>query len=154
MNRNHILLSLCLFVLLAAFPAAALSADTIKWYSYDEGMALGKSQQKKVFINFYADWCGYCAKMDKETFTDPLVVSFLNKNFIPIKVNSDRENAVSARYKIRGLPSTWFFSENGEQIGSQPGYLPADNLLPILKFIQTNSYKEMAFKDFLKNKDQ
>lgn len=150
MNRIFVISLLSLSLLMTTFPSHNLSAETIKWHSYDEGVTLGKSQKKKIFINFFAEWCGYCTKMDKGTFTDPQIVSYLNKNFISIKVDSDRESQIAARYKVRGLPSSWFVSETGEQIGNYPGYIPADNLLPILKFIQTDSYKQMAFKDFMK----
>lgn len=152
MNRIFVFFVLSLTVMTTTFPSQSVSAETIKWYSYDEGMSLGKSQHKKIFINFFAEWCGYCVKMDKSTFVDPEIVSYLNKNFIAIKVDSDRQSAVASRYKVRGLPSSWFVSDNGEQIGNYPGYIPADNLLPILKFIHTDSYKQMAFKDFMKVK--
>jgi thioredoxin-related protein len=152
MNRIFVFFVLSLTVMTTTFPSQSLSAETIKWHSYDEGMSLGKSQQKKIFINFFAEWCGYCVKMDKSTFVDPEIVSYLNKNFIAIKVDSDRQGAVASRYKVRGLPSSWFVSDNGEQIGNYPGYIPAGNLLPILKFIHTDSYKQMAFKDFMKIK--
>lgn len=150
MNRIFACFLLSLAVLTTTFPSNSFCAETIKWYSYDEGMSLGKSQHKKIFINFFADWCGYCVKMDKSTFVDPEVVSYLNKNFIAIKVNSEKQESLASRYKVRGLPSNWFVSDSGEQIGNYPGYIPADNLLPILKYIQTDSYKQMAFKDFMK----
>ncbi len=152
MNRIFVFFLLTIAVLMTTFPSEGFSAETIKWHSYDEGMSLGKSQHKKVFIHFFADWCTYCTKMEKETFVAPEIVSYLNKNFISIKVDSDRENALAAKYKVRGLPSNWFVSETGDQISNYPGYIPADNLLPVLKFIQTDSYKQMTFKDFMKIK--
>ena len=152
MNRIFAFFLLSLTVLMTSFPSSGPCAETIKWYSYEEGMTLGKSQHKKIFINFFAEWCGYCVKMDKVTFVDPEVVSYLNKNFIAIKVDSDRQNALALKYKVRGLPSNWFATESGEQIASFPGYIPPDDLLPKLKYIQTDSYKQMAFKDFMKVK--
>jgi thioredoxin-related protein len=152
MNRIFVFFLLSLTILMTTFPSTGFSADTIKWHSYDEGMTLGKTQHKKIFLHFFADWCGYCTKMEKGTFVDPEIVSYLNKNFISIKVDSDKENALAAKYKVRGLPSNWFVSDTGDQISNYPGYIPADNLLPILKFIQTDSYKQMAFKDFMKVK--
>lgn len=152
MNRIVVCFLMSLTFLISVFPSRCLSDETIKWYSYEEGVTLGKSQHKKIFINFFADWCGYCKKMDKGTFIDPEIVSYLNKNFIAIKVNSDKETALASKYKVRGLPSNWFVSETGDQIGNYPGYIPADSLMPILKYIQTDSYKQMAFKDFMKVK--
>lgn len=150
MKRKYIFA--IIIVLLAIFSSPVFSSETIKWYSYDEGMVLGKSQQKKLFINFFADWCSYCTKMDKETYSNKMVISYLNKNFIPVKVNFDKEKKVTSQYKVNGLPTALFLSETGEQIGGQPGFIPADTLLPLLKFIQTDSYKQMKFKDFLNKK--
>jgi len=130
--------------------SASVAAETIKWYGYQEGMTRGKADNKKIFLNFHAEWCTYCTKMNKETFTNPAVIAYLNANFIPIKVDADREQTIAAKYKVKGLPSTWFLNSTGENIGSQPGFIPANNLIQILKYIHTDSYKTMAMKDFLK----
>jgi thiol-disulfide isomerase/thioredoxin len=46
-----------------------LAASTgIKWHSFKEGMVLGNSSSKKIFLNFHADWCGYCHVMEKKNF--------------------------------------------------------------------------------------
>ncbi len=122
----------------------------VKWYSYTDGMAVGKEKKKKVFLSFYADWCGYCKQMDKTTFADKSVVSYMNENFVPIRVNADREINLTSTYNVRGLPATWFLSENGEEIGSQPGYIPPDTMLPLLKYIHSDNYKKMSFDKFMK----
>ena len=70
---------------------------------------------------------------------------------MPIKVNSDREQSIARKYNVRGLPSTWFLSENGDRIGNRPGYIPADEMLQVLKFIGTDSYRSMSFQAFVKN---
>ena len=153
MHRIFVCFMLTLAVLMTVvFSSSTVSAENLKWYAYDEGMTLAKSQHKKIYINFFADWCGYCTKMDKTTFVDPEIVSYLNKNFIPIKVNSEKEVTLATKYKVRGLPSNWFVTETGEQIANFPGYIPPDDLLPRLKFIQTDSYKQMTYKDFMKVK--
>ncbi len=127
----------------------ANAADQIKWHSYAEGLALAEQDQKKIFVHFYADWCAYCKKMDKETLKNSAVIDYLNEHFISVKVNSDKDRKLARDYYIRGLPSTWFVSESGEKISSLPGYIEAKMLLNALKFIHTNSYKEMSFKAFL-----
>ena len=132
-------------------PAPAADADGIRWYSYEEGMALGKSNPKKVFINFFAKWCGFCRRMDKETFTDKVVVDYLQENFIAVKVDVDKERNVAAQYNISPLPDTWFVSEKGEAIGNRPGYMSAEELLPVLQFIKTDSYLKMSYVQFLES---
>jgi thioredoxin-related protein len=51
---------------------------------------------------------------------------------------------------VTGLPMSWFVGKDGENIGGQPGYIPPDMLLPLLKYIHTDSYKQMNFKTFMK----
>jgi thioredoxin-related protein len=130
---------------------AKVSQEGIKWHTYEEGMALGKNEKKKVFLSFYADWCRYCKVMDSKTFKDDSIVSYLNENFIAIKVNSDMERKLAASYRVTGLPSTCFIAETGENIGSQPGYIPPETMLPLLKYINTDSYKKMDWQKFMES---
>ena len=88
--------------------------------------------------------------MDKKTFKDPAIVSYLNENFISIKVDVERERQVASRYNINPLPDTWFISETGEDIGNKPGYMTAEDLMPVLQFIQTGSYLKMSSEEFIK----
>ena len=90
---------------------------------------LGKIEKKKVFLHFYADWCGFCLKMAKETFRNSAVVSYLEKNFIAVRVNSDKEPDTAAKYGVMGLPSNWFLTEMGQPIGNIPGYIPPDAIV-------------------------
>lgn len=131
--------------------SSRISSTGIKWYSYEEGIARGKAEGKNVFLNFYARWCGFCKKMDNETFTNSSIIDYLNENFISIKVNSDKEKRIANSYYVNGLPTSWFLSKEGTKISSLPGYIPSEMLINILKYIHTDSYKKMKFKKFLKN---
>ncbi|OQY59663.1 MAG: hypothetical protein B6245_05615 [Desulfobacteraceae bacterium 4572_88] len=145
---------LALFCLSVWLPNSCMSSENttpIKWYSYDDGMARAKETHKKVFLNFYADWCGFCKKMDNGTFKDSAVVDYLQKNFISIKVNSDKQKEIAASYYVRGLPTSWFLADDGEKISSLPRYSPPEELINILKFINTESYQKMKYSDFVKN---
>jgi len=145
-------IAIAIFVLLVFFqglPVASAQSTGIKWYPYEEGMALGKSQVKKVFINFYAKWCSYCKKMETKTFRDSSVIAYINENFIAVNVDVDNESHVAAQYNISPLPDLWFVSEKGEAIGNKPGYVTAKELLPVLKFIHTESYLTMSYMQFL-----
>ena len=125
------------------------SSSKILWHSYDDGLALVEKEQKKLLISFYSDRCDFCKVMDEETFKDPAIVSYINKNFIPIRINSDKDRKTAEIFKVRGLPDTWFMSETKEVIGHRTGFIPADTMILVLKFINTNSYKNMSFKSFV-----
>lgn len=128
------LVLVCVFATLLP-PVASGGSRPLKWHSFDEGMALGKAQGKVVFVFFWADWCTYCHTMDRETFHNKTVVDLLDKNFIAVKVDSDREQKLSNLFRIRGLPDNWFFSKSGSVLGHRPGYIPPDTFIKILRSI-------------------
>ena len=144
------IIGLALVLFFGAITSEAFAAGSINWHSYQDGVALGKQRNKKVFVNFFADWCTYCKQMDSETFTDSAVGAYLNKNFIPVRVDADREAQVAAKYHVQGLPVTTFIGEDGVLIGSQSGFIGPDQMVPLLRFIQSDSYKTMSFEKFLK----
>ena len=90
-------------------PAVAGGLKPLKWHSFDQGMALGKAQGKMVFVFFWADWCTYCHTMDRETFHNQTVVDLLDKNFIAVKVDSDREQKLSSHYQSSGVARQFVF---------------------------------------------
>lgn len=147
----RLMLALLLFSGLFSTGSPAAS-EGIRWHGYTAGMELGKKENKKIFLHFRADWCDSCRKMDKETFTDSAVIAYLNKHFISIGVDADKERAILAAHNVRGLPDSWFVSEKNEAIGNQPGYIPPDRLISILRYIQTDSYKKMPYSKFLEIK--
>lgn len=155
MTNRWKLATIALTISLNLFTGAVKASGTqtgdagIQWFSYAEGRQRGEAENKKVFLVFNADWCRYCLQMEKETFQNPTVIAYVNRNFVPISVNSDKQQDIAEKYSVRGLPSTWFISENGDRIGSRPGYIAADEMLDILKYIGSDSYLTMTFKAFV-----
>jgi len=148
--KNRIKLTVCIAAALLIWAVAipVTAADQIKWYSHEEGTALGISESKKVFISFYADWCKFCKTMDLKTFQDAGIISYLNSHFISVKVDVEREKSVAKKYNINPLPDSWFLSEKGDVIGNKPGYLSTEDLMPILQFIKTESFLKMSYLQF------
>jgi thioredoxin-related protein len=118
--------------LILTVAAAASAADSINWRSYEEGMILSKIEKKKVFLHFYADWCGFCRKMANTTFKDATLIDYLNDNFMPIMVNTDKDPQTASDYGVLGLPHTVFLTAMGEPIFIMPGYIPTDTLMAML----------------------
>ena len=121
--------------LILSTAGVAFASGTINWRSYEEGMVLSKIEKKKVFLHFYADWCGFCRKMANTTFKDSDLINYLNDNFMPIMVNTDREPQTAGSYGVSGLPTTVFLTEMGEPIFSVPGYIPTATLMSMLREI-------------------
>lgn len=128
--------ALLAFGLVLAVQAVGQASAKINWYDFDEGIAKGREEGKKIYINFYSDLCQYCEAMERETFSDPSVVSYLSENFIAIRVNSDREKKLAADFRVRGLPDSWFMEETGNVIGHRPGFIPPATFFKILQSVQ------------------
>ena len=129
------LLCLVLLILSAQAPANRSADDSLKWHSIRQYANLRESVDRKIYIHFWADWCTFCLKMQKETFANPKVASLLTENFFLIKVNTDKEQRVADAFKVKGLPSNLFLSEDGSEIVRQEGYIPPKKFMRVLEAI-------------------
>ena len=131
---------------------AVQAASKIGWQSYDAGMAKAKKENKKILLYFRADWCQYCTVMDRDVFSNPSVMREIHKNYVPIRVDADKEKILATQYKVQGLPTTWFLTQNAEPIGGIPGSFPPEVMTHVLTYISSDSYKQMQFEEFMKRK--
>ncbi|HEC76772.1 MAG TPA: redoxin domain-containing protein [Thermoplasmatales archaeon] len=97
-----------------------ITTGSIEWKNYEEGMNLASDNEKPVIIDFYADWCEPCKKMEEQLYTDEDVVEKAN-NFIMIKVNADENRNLAISYGIQYLP-TVIFLKNGSELFRITGY--------------------------------
>lgn len=160
-DRQFIFTLLTTLVFLATNAHFLSAADTapktqgpavIQWRSHDAGIKAIKEGKKKGYMHFYTDWCHFCKVMSANTFTDPKVIAYLNDHFIPILVNGETDKQVARAYGVDRYPNNWFLSENGDGLSHQPGYIPPDMFLEMLRFLHTDSYKTMKFSDFINQK--
>lgn len=132
--------------------SASATLKQILWNGYTPGMALAEKEGKSIFLYFHASWCGYCGKLKKETFTDDRVKAYLNDHFVSISVDTEKQGELAGQWGVRGLPNMWFLESDGAKISNLPGFVDADQLLPILQYIHTQSYKTMNFKEYVQQK--
>lgn len=157
---KKMLMVIC-FVLVSCSVCASSTtvAKQIKWYSYDEGLALSQKEGKKVFLHFYADWCHFCKEMKKRTFLNDNVIDYLNENFISILIDTDKEGKLTATYFVRGLPATFFLTPDGTKINvpieenksmsNIPGFISEEVFLKLIRFVHDGSYNSMNFKHYI-----
>jgi len=142
------------FIVIIAFvmmPCLGI-CETIDWKQYNEGIQLAGKQNKKVFLHFRTDWCGYCKKMDKSTFKDQSVIRLLNEYFVSIKVDGDKEKSIVKEYKVRGYPDSRFLDEEKKEVHKMPGFVDPATFLFFLEYIQTDSYKTMDPMQYYKSR--
>ena len=158
----------------------AANDDKIQWYSWNEAMALNKTQPRKLLIDVYTDWCGWCKVMDKQTFPDAEITNYLNKNFYCIKLNAEMRDTIEfsgnkfawvspeqggGRNGIHTLayslldgnmsyPTIVYLTEKLERVSISPGYKKPEQLMPELKFTGEEFYKTKNFNDYMKSSEK
>ena len=99
-----------------------VDAYAISWKSNLEiAQRQAEIKRKPVLVDFYTDWCGWCKKMDRDTYSDAKVKK-LALEFICVKINADKHSDLVKKYNIRGYPQTIFFDSSGKVIKRVSGY--------------------------------
>jgi thiol:disulfide interchange protein DsbD len=140
MKKRYILTAIAVFAIMAALlNAVALAAATkkkdpsINWsHDFDKAAAQAKKLGKPMMVDFYADWCGPCKKLNSETFADEKVIELSGK-FVCVKIDVDQNQALAKKYKVEGIPNVVFMNSNGKEIMRSVGYKNADDFLKVMK---------------------
>lgn len=149
-----------------------ISAQEIQWMTFEEAVAMTKNEgnTKKVFIDVYTDWCGWCKKMDKDTFQNPEVAQYMQENFYMVKFNAEGKEPIefdgrtfeyvpSGRRGYHQLaaallqnrlsyPTVVFLDENMKMLSPVPGYQKVQPFMQIAKYFGENIYKEQDWKSY------
>lgn len=148
--------------------AAVVSDKEINWISLDEVQKRMKKEPRKVYIDVYTGWCGWCKVMDKKTFTNPGVIKYINQHFYAVKFDAEQADSVhfmGAAYGLEGrtnqfaiqllrgqmsYPTTVIMEENFQNPQIIPGYQDVKAIEPILKYIAENHYKTTPWEQYSK----
>ena len=98
----------------------------------NSGFLLAQKSNKLVFVDFYADWCGYCKELDENTYTDTYVQQRLAQKYVLVKINVDQNPDLASKYKVYGLPTLVILDANGNEIKRQEVYVTPSELLNII----------------------
>ncbi len=150
------------------------NAQKINWMTFEEAVKLNETAPKKIFIDVYTDWCGWCKKMDQTTFQNAEVIEQMNENYYAVKFDAEcndtivfagytfvNEGGVNGRRGTHQLaaallqgkmsyPSYVFMNEKNQLLTVAPGYMEAKDFMPVLSYFSTNAYLNQTFKDYIK----
>ena len=121
--------------------AGSALANDIDWQkNYDSALEQAKKEKKLVMVDIYTDWCGWCKKLDRDTYSDKDVQAKLAKNFIAVKINPEKsqKNAqLAEQFGKAGYPHIVFLDSNGKKFSEIIGYKPAADFLQKLEQVST-----------------
>lgn len=142
----------------------------VHWMSFEEALEKSKTEKRKIFIDVYTDWCGWCKVMDKNTFSEPSVAKILNEKFYPVKFDAEQigdiefdgrtfkfipqgrsgvhELAAALLNNQMSYPTVVFLDENFKMIQPLAGYQKAPEFHRIIEFIGEDHFRKMKWSDF------
>lgn len=164
-------LALVIFMPYLSSGQKSAKKEGIHWYSFEEAYNLNKKKPKKVFVDVYTDWCGWCKKMDAETFANPMVAAYMQEHYYCVKLDAERKDTVVidgstfvnpnpkstrsthqlANELLRNkmsYPSYVFLSEKGQLLTVVSGYQPPKEFEPIIKYFGENAYLKQSWEEF------
>ncbi len=126
---TRIFKAFALYLFMAVSVAVPAASAEVSWTGdFNGALKTAKSKGMPVMVDFYTDWCGWCKKLDRDTYSDPRV-SNLAKKFICVKVNGDKYPDIAAKYGVNGYPSIFFLDGEGNAIGKIVGYVNAGDMV-------------------------
>jgi len=177
MNLSHTKFSFSIsgFVFLMMFVFIHSSLGQVNWMTFEEVEAKYQDEKRKIFIDVYTDWCGWCKKMDANTFNQEDISKYLNDNFYPIKFDAENKEDITFNGKVykyikmgrRGYnelaleilkgklsyPSIVFMDENIEVIQPIEGYKGPAVFKMMMTYFAGDFHKTTPWKMYSKSFD-
>ena len=113
-----------LFVVVLLLGCTMLKAQTnFRDITYEEAVAAAKAENKHVFIDFYATWCGPCKMMSEEVFPQRIVGHYFNPRFVCIKIDAEKGEGIelAKRFNVRAYPTFVILDANEKVVGTKAG---------------------------------
>ena len=154
-------------------PKSAPRNDLVNWVTLDEAYQKAKIEKKKIFIELYTDWCNWCKKMEKKTFSQEHIARYLNEKYYSIRFNAQTKEDITFQGKkyryiaapgnrgyhelaaalMRGqlgYPTIVFLDEEMNLIQPIQGYKDPDVFEAIINYFGQNYHKKMPWIHFKK----
>ena len=156
--------SALVFTLLLPLVACSGEKSRLTWMSFSDGVREAQRTHKKLLVDVYTDWCGWCKRMDATTYADANLAKYLNAHYILVKLDAESpraqtfqgkqftEQQLAGAFGVTGYPSTLFLKAEGELITVYPGYADAQRFGNVVAFIAEDHYLTRSFDEFVSSR--
>jgi thioredoxin 1 len=132
------LLTISVMPLFAANPSSD-DQQGIKFFegTWAEALKQAEKENKLIFLDVYATWCGPCRRLASITFPNPEVGNYYNDRFINVKIDGEKGEGpmIRQRYAVRGYPSLLFINHKGEVVHRTAGFRDPQRFLELGKSV-------------------
>lgn len=130
------------------------------WVSLETAERQALDEGKYIVLDIYTEWCGYCRRMNRETYADQRVNEALDRFFYPVRIDAESSENVTfqgstyemrdlaVEFGVRSYPTTVFISPDGEVIAAQTGFIEPETFHRMLSFVGSESYKDKTFREY------
>lgn len=161
---------ICSLVIACFFMTMPAHAQEVNWMTWEEAAKALEKQPKKIFVDIYTNWCGWCKKMDSSTFKEADIVQELNATFYAVKLNAEQKETIhwqgqdfpwvaggrdgvnKLAYELldgqMSYPTYVILDEAYARILISPGYKDGPTLMKELKYAGGNHYKKTSWEEF------
>lgn len=116
----------------------ASADDGIKFIesNWNKALAEAKKQNKLIFLDAYASWCGPCKMLKRNTFPDKAAGEFFNSNFVNVALDMEKGDgpAIAAKYNVNAYPTLIIADAEGNMVTYTKGYIDAPQLIEFGKY--------------------
>ena len=134
----------------ASWPAFSDGYKDIHWVSYEEALQKQKEVKKPILIFFHLPYCYRCKEMKAWVYSKPEVIDLINRDFIPVMVDMDKDKQLVKQMDITYTPTHVFLAPDGKEVLRVRDSIPKDRFVKILEFVAKEEYKKMDLDSYLK----
>ncbi|WNH11277.1 thioredoxin family protein [Thalassobellus suaedae] len=148
-------------------------AQEINWVTLEQAVELQKNEPKKIMMDVFTSWCGPCKMLDKNTFHNKDVATYVNKHYYAVKFNAEGNDEVNFKgkkfsnpnynpalanrrnsahelsryFQVQAYPTIVFLDEKGELIAPIKGYQSPAQLELYLKMFNKDDHKKITTQE-------
>jgi len=130
--------------------ASRARADDIQWRKgYNDARKEAAEKDKPLLLDFGTENCFWCRRLDLDVFRDKDVIALINEQFIPLRIDGNREARLVEALRIQSYPTLVFAAGDGKILGVQEGYVDAARFLELSRRAATlSATPEVMTRDF------